>query len=89
MDNWCRGRRRHVWISKSSALIEDARRDWSAVGGLPIDIQGLDSFPSGAPVALPSGILFLTYSTLRAQRHDGISASSRFLTGSSMTSTDL
>lgn len=70
MDQWCQGRRRHVWISKSSALIEDARRDWSALGGLPIDIQGLDAFPLGAPIAMTSGILFLTYATLRSQRHD-------------------
>ena len=73
MDQWCRGRRKAVWISKSAALIEDARRDWSALGGLPIDIQGLDAFPLGSPIAMPSGILFLTYATLRSQRHDDLS----------------
>ncbi|HQS34384.1 MAG TPA: strawberry notch family protein, partial [Sediminibacterium sp.] len=28
LDNWLRGRRRAVWISKSDKLIEDAQRDW-------------------------------------------------------------
>jgi predicted RNA methylase len=73
MDQWCRGRKRAVWISKSTALIEDARRDWSALGGLAIDIQPLDAFPFGNPIAMGSGILFLTYATLRSQRHDTLS----------------
>lgn len=70
LDQWNRGRRRAIWISRSSALIEDARRDWSALGGVPIDIQPLDAFPLGEPVAMASGIVFLTYATLRSQRHD-------------------
>jgi predicted RNA methylase len=70
LDRWCRGHRRAVWISKSSALIEDARRDWSALGGLPIDIQPLDAFPFGSPITMTSGILFTTYATLRSQRDD-------------------
>ena len=32
LDNWLQGRRRAVWISKSDKLIEDAQRDWSALG---------------------------------------------------------
>lgn len=70
MDRWCRGQRRAVWISKSSALVEDARRDWTALGGIAIDIQPLDAFPFGAPIAMESGILFLTFATLRSQRDD-------------------
>lgn len=70
LDRWCRGQRRAVWISKSSALVEDARRDWSALGGLAIDIQPLDAFPFGAPITMDSGILFLTFATLRSQRDD-------------------
>jgi hypothetical protein len=30
LDNWLKGRRKALWISKSE-LIEDARRDWSAL----------------------------------------------------------
>jgi hypothetical protein len=70
LDRWCRGQRKAVWISKSASLIEDARRDWSALGGLPIDIQPLDAFPFGTPIGIESGILFMTYATLRSQRHD-------------------
>ena len=32
LDNWLRGRRKALWISKSDKLIEDAQRDWSALG---------------------------------------------------------
>jgi hypothetical protein len=32
LDRWLRGERRHIWISKNEALLEDARRDWSALG---------------------------------------------------------
>ncbi len=70
LDQWNRGRRKAVWISVSSGLVEDARRDWSALGGLPIDIQPLDAFPLGQPIGMASGILFLTYATLRSSRHD-------------------
>jgi hypothetical protein len=70
LDQWNRGRRKAVWISVSSGLIEDARRDWAALGGIPIDIQPLDAFPLGSPIGMASGILFLTYATLRSSRHD-------------------
>ena len=30
LDNWLKGRRRAVWVSKSDKLLEDAQRDWSA-----------------------------------------------------------
>jgi hypothetical protein len=70
LDQWNQGTRRAIWISKSAALLEDARRDWTALGGLPIDIQPLDAFPLGEPIGLTTGILFLTYATLRSSRHD-------------------
>ncbi|WP_375195581.1 strawberry notch-like NTP hydrolase domain-containing protein [Sphingobium sp.] len=70
LDQWNRGNRRAIWISRSAALLEDARRDWSALGGLPIDIQPLDAFPIGQPISMASGILFLTYATLRSARHE-------------------
>ena len=70
LDQWNRGRRKAVWISVASGLIDDARRDWAALGGLPIDIQPLDVFPLGQPIGMDSGILFLTYATLRSSRHD-------------------
>ena len=70
MDQWVRGSRRHVWISKSAALLEDARRDWSALGGVGIDIQPLTEWGLGVPVSMGDGILFATYATLRSSRPD-------------------
>ena len=32
LDNWMRGRRKALWISKSDKLVEDAQRNWSALG---------------------------------------------------------
>jgi hypothetical protein len=67
LDNWLKGRRRAVWISKSDKLIEDAERDWTAIGGCRSDIVPLARFRQGAPIVLGEGILFATYATLRTQ----------------------
>ena len=67
LDNWLKGRRRAVWISKSDKLIEDAERDWTAIGGYRSDIVPLSRFRQGAAIALEEGILFTTYATLRTQ----------------------
>jgi predicted RNA methylase len=67
LDNWLKGRRRAVWISKSDKLIEDAERDWTAIGGYRSDIVSLSRFRQGASIALDEGILFTTYATLRTQ----------------------
>ncbi|WP_010240665.1 strawberry notch-like NTP hydrolase domain-containing protein, partial [Citromicrobium bathyomarinum] len=50
MDRWLAGERRHVWITKNEALLEDARRDWEALGGLPLDLQPLSRWKLGHPV---------------------------------------
>jgi hypothetical protein len=73
LDRWCRGSRKAVWVSKSAALVEDARRDWRALGGASADVQPLDAIPVGEPIAMSAGILFVTYATLRSQRHDSAS----------------
>ncbi|MFZ5665780.1 MAG: strawberry notch-like NTP hydrolase domain-containing protein [Pseudomonadota bacterium] len=70
LDRWVRGERRHIWISKNEALLEDARRDWTALGGLPIDVQPLGQWKLGVPVGMREGILFITYPTLRSGRSD-------------------
>ncbi|MES0131289.1 strawberry notch family protein [Mesorhizobium sp. M0029] len=66
LDNWMQGRRKAVWISKSDKLIEDARRDWSALGMERLLVTPLSRFPQGRPVTLAEGILFTTYATLRS-----------------------
>ncbi|WP_426441167.1 strawberry notch-like NTP hydrolase domain-containing protein [Bradyrhizobium genosp. P] len=65
LDNWLKGRRRAVWISKSDKLIEDAQRDWSALGMERLLITPLSRFRQGTPIRLSEGILFTTYATLR------------------------
>jgi P-loop containing NTP hydrolase pore-1/C-terminal domain on Strawberry notch homologue len=67
LDNWLKGRRRAVWISKSDKLIEDAERDWTAIGGYRSDIVPLSRFRQGSAIGLEEGILFTTYATLRTQ----------------------
>ena len=66
LDNWLRGRRKAVWISKSDKLIEDAQRDWSALGMERLLVTPLSRFPQGKPITLSEGVLFLTYATLRS-----------------------
>ena len=66
LDNWLRGRRKALWISKSDKLIEDAQRDWSALGMERPLVTPLSRFPQGKKIALAEGILFTTYATLRS-----------------------
>lgn len=70
LDNWLKGRRRAVWVSKSDALIEDAQRDWSALGQERLLVQPLSRFRQGTPIRLDQGILFTTYATLRSDARE-------------------
>jgi predicted RNA methylase len=67
LDNWLKGRRRAVWVSKSDKLIEDAQRDWSALGQERLLVTPQSRFRPGAPIRLAAGILFTTYATLRSE----------------------
>ncbi|RZN34374.1 strawberry notch family protein [Bradyrhizobium sp. Leo121] len=66
LDNWLQGRRKAVWISMSDKLIEDAQRDWSALGMERLLVTPLSRFPQGKPTTLSEGVLFATYATLRS-----------------------
>jgi len=70
LDNWLKGRRRALWVSKSDSLIEDAQRDWSALGQERLLIQPLSRFRQGTPIRLDEGILFATYATLRTDARE-------------------
>ncbi len=70
-DGWVRGRKKALWISEKATLIEDARRDWAALGGDRLDITSLSKFKLGVPIPIGSGILFCTYATLRSQAQQG------------------
>jgi len=72
LDHWLRGRRKALWISKSDKLIEDAQRDWVALGQEKLLITPLARFAQGTPIRLSEGVLFATYATLRSdERQDG------------------
>lgn len=67
LDNWLQGRRRALWISKSDKLLEDAQRDWSALGMERLLVTPLSRFAQGKEINLTEGILFTTYATLRSE----------------------
>ena len=67
LDNWAKGRRKALWISKSDKLLEDAQRDWSALGQERLLVTPLSRFPQGRDIPLSEGILFTTYATLRSE----------------------
>ncbi len=70
LDNWLKGRRRAVWISKSDKLLEDAQRDWRALKQEPLLITPLSRFRQGTEINLDQGILFTTYATLRSDARE-------------------
>lgn len=71
LDNWLKGRRRAVWISVSDRLLEDAQRDWSALGQERLLVTPLSRFRQGTEIRLEEGVLFTTYATLRSQERGG------------------
>ena len=71
LDHRLRGRRRALWLSASDKLLEDARRDWAAIGGSEADIIPLGKFRQGPGIPQEAGILFATYATLRSPARQG------------------
>lgn len=68
MEQWVRGNRRAIWVSKNELLVEDAKRDWADIGGMQTEISPLSTWKIGQPISMAEGILFVTYPTLRSQR---------------------
>ena len=68
LDQWVRGSRKHIWISKNAPLFEDAKRDWTALGGLPADLLDISTWKINQQITSPEGILFVPYGTLRSAR---------------------
>ncbi|MFX4300402.1 strawberry notch-like NTP hydrolase domain-containing protein [Pseudosulfitobacter pseudonitzschiae] len=67
LDNWAQGRRKALWISKSDKLLEDAQRDWQALGQERLLVTPLSRYAQGRDIPLSEGILFTTYATLRSE----------------------
>src|SRR3546814_1325970 len=57
-------------LSKSDKLIEDAQRDWSALGMERLLVTPLSRFRQGTAIRLDQGVLFTTYATLRSDARD-------------------
>ena len=69
LDNFARGRTKHVWFSIASDLKLDAERDLADVGCHTVVIDGCKSLDTNDKLAFGSavakkGVLFSTYSTL-------------------------
>ena len=71
LDQWLRGRRRALWLSQSDKLIEDARRDWRALGGRDEDVIQLTKIRQRDAIPHSQGVLFATYATLRSPGRKG------------------
>ena len=70
MDNFRQGRNKAVWISENAALINDAVRDWTALGGKAEDVIDLKKikYKTGGKINADSGILFSSYDTLKTDK---------------------
>ena len=66
LDRWLQGSRRALWLSASDKLIEDAQRDWTALGGRASDVAPVNKWRQKDPIDRATGILFSTYATLRS-----------------------
>jgi len=64
-DNLAQGRTRAVWLSKNDALLEDARRDWGAIGGASSDITPQSAWKQADAIRMDKGVLYTPYATLR------------------------
>lgn len=71
LDNWLQGRRKALWVSRSDTLLEDAQRDWSALGQERLLVTPVARFAQGRPIPLDEAILFVTYATLRTDEKAG------------------
>ncbi|MEW6385894.1 MAG: strawberry notch-like NTP hydrolase domain-containing protein [Thermodesulfobacteriota bacterium] len=65
-DNWNQGRKKAAWISKSTALFKDARRDIEGVGWKPDLVFDLGKIKADSDIKNSQGILFTTYDTLKS-----------------------
>ena len=70
-NNWRCGRRKHVWVSISADLIEDARRDLKDVNEPKIEVRALNDWKASKKPTLKEGVLFVTYSLLISKDSDG------------------
>ena len=68
-DNMNQGRKKHIWVTKSS-LYPDARRDWREMGQDPDKIFHFDDLAAGKQVP-EDGVCFIPYDTLKGGKIAG------------------
>lgn len=68
LDNFRQGRKKAVWISEKSDLIEDAKRDWTDLGGNKDDVISFSKVKFGKSITADTGILFSSYDTLKYEK---------------------
>ena len=71
VENISRGRKKHVWVSVSADLYEDAKRDLRDLGlgssYVSKKCYNLSKFKAQEPIDVDEGVMFTTYSTLIAK----------------------
>ena len=77
-DNMNQGRKKHVWITEKQSLLNDAARDWQALGMDPKSLFHFDDLRSGK--APPDGVCFMTYGLLRQAAAQGKKSNHDILT---------
>jgi hypothetical protein len=68
LDNFRQGRKRAIWISRSSNLYQDAIRDWTDLGGNKDDVFSFNKVKFGQSITADTGILFSSYDTLKQEK---------------------
>jgi hypothetical protein len=81
LENWKRGRKKHIWVSVGADLKIDARRDLDDVGATDLPLHALNKLPYGkmssvnfikkAKVDVTEGVMFLTYNALTSSADNG------------------
>lgn len=70
LDNWFQGRRRSVWFSVKSDLIEAVSDEFARLGLTP-PIKLINDFPTDAEIEVGDGIVFCTYRSLISRSRSG------------------
>ena len=73
LDNFNSGRTKAVWVSVSSGLVNDARRDWVDLGGKESDVIDFskEKGKKGGIGKFEKGIMFVSYDTLKSGKKGG------------------
>ena len=73
LDNFNSGRAKAVWVSVSSGLVNDARRDWVDLGGKESDVIDFskEKGKKGGIGKFDKGIMFVSYDTLKSGKKGG------------------